>query len=522
MRIGEIEIAARRSGAEPVVSADRLRLHAEVEWKVEGPAEQLRAIADALPESVTDLLGPVLLLDFGNAVGRFSVPNLGLVEVVSGKWSEAHFEAMLADIAEEMAALPFAAHESGSLPYDRQLASNPDVLYQAFVYLRHVLSDAAPRHVRLAPALEAVVREPHSRLASTTRTTSLDRATAVDARYLERLAAGAEPTRRAPQHLSGLPLARALRGRVPISVDETRATREVDTAENRFLKTFLGLAEAIVDRVATLADGRSSKRFWRAVREDCRVMRRALVPYTHAPLWAEVGAMRHLPASSTVLQRRRGYREVYRHFLRLRATTRLPLGERQLADLMEVKDIAELYELWCYFAVVHAVSGALSTQPVRVDRFAFAETHVRVPWDFRVEWSCGVCCFYNLRFARRQTAGRQTYSVPLRPDIVLEVPGAGLHVFDAKFKLTALGTWDDEDDDERHGTFKRGDLYKMHTYRDALVAARSVWILYPGTVTRFYACDPARSAHDGVGAIALSPGSTSELGAAIEGLLRVR
>ena len=52
------------------------------------------------------------------------------------------------------------------------------------------------------------------------------------------------------------------------------------------------------------------------------------------------------------------------------------------------------------------------------------------------------------------------------------------------------GPTKDGDDDkagERAGTFKRGDIYKMHAYRDAIPDARSVWILYPGGEFRFFA-----------------------------------
>ncbi len=520
MRFGALEIEDRRRRIEPGATSAGVRLAAEVAWKVGGPTEYLRAIAEALPDSMTELLGPVLLLDFGNAVGRFPVPHLGLIEVVSGKWSEADFEAMLAELTERMAALPFSAGDAARLPYDRQLAAHREVLYQAFVYLRHVLSDVAPRHVRLGPSLEAILREPHSRLISAPRRTPLDRAGTVDLAYLHRLAAGAEPVVRAPARAGALPIAQALRGYVPQEVEEARVLRDFDTAENRFAKTFLELAQAVIVRMEALAEAGAKKRSWRSVRADCRNMRRALAPYRRAPLWEEVGAMRHLPAGSTVLQRRRGYREVYRHFLRLRATSRLPLTEGDLEDLLEMKDIAALYELWCYFEVVRAVSTELGAQPVRADRFGVSQTQVAVPWDFHVAWKTGVRCFYNLRFSRSRPADRRTYSVPLRPDIVLEVPGAGLHIFDAKFKLRGTGAWNDEEDTEdQRTTFKRADLYKMHTYRDALPSARSVRILYPGDRSVFHDSGRADPGRDGVGAVGLSPGSIDELGRVIRSLL---
>ena len=88
--------------------------------------------------------------------------------------------------------------------------------------------------------------------------------------------------------------------------------------------------------------------------------------------------------------------------------------------------------------------------------------------------------------------------MPLIPDIALRIPdgpNAGLHLFDAKFRVRALTdvglAADDKDDDdekgaERAGAFKRADIYKMHAYRDAIPSARSVWILYPGGEFRFF------------------------------------
>ena len=107
---------------------------------------------------------------------------------------------------------------------------------------------------------------------------------------------------------------------------------------------------------------------------------------------------------------------------------------------------------------------------------------------------------YNQRFSRSRTGQRHSYSVPLIPDIALSIPdgpNAGLHLFDAKFRVHALtdvglGADDKDADDEktteRAGSFKRADIYKMHAYRDAIPDARSVWILYPGGEFRSLGC----------------------------------
>jgi predicted component of viral defense system (DUF524 family) len=73
--------------------------------------------------------------------------------------------------------------------------------------------------------------------------------------------------------------------------------------------------------------------------------------------------VRRLPAESMVLQRRRGYREVFRCFLRMRMATRIPTGADR-SDLLDVKDIAALYELWCFFEVQRTITQILGPPAV--------------------------------------------------------------------------------------------------------------------------------------------------------------
>lgn len=86
-----------------------------------------------------------------------------------------------------------------------------------------------------------------------------------------------------------------------------------------------------------------------------------------------------------------------------------------------------------------------------------------------------------------------------------------------------MPTGEDVDDEEQaaeqRGMFKHADLYKMHTYRDAIPTARSVWILYPGSEFCFFdevhgpATKPSELAipTNGIGAIPLVPGETGDV-----------
>lgn len=152
-----------------------------------------------------------------------------------------------------------------------------------------------------------------------------------------------------------------------------------------------------------------------------------------------------------------------------------------------------------------------------------------MPRGLAVTWSDGTTLAYNASFARAQPAGRRSHSLPLHPDIVLEVssgPIVGLHLFDAKFKLEQIenvllaGMEDAVEAEERRGTFTRGDLHEMHACRDAIPRAASVWILYPDTELRFFATsgtlvgDAAElpAALVGVGAVALRPDADGTAG----------
>lgn len=511
-----------------------IRLRGEVEWRFEGEPSVVSALEHALPGMVESLSPTLVFLSFGNSVGAFDVAGLGRLEVFSGKWGEADFERMLADLTEVATGLPFSSGSSAALPYDRSVAVHDEVLYHAFVYLRHILLGPAPAERLLVPSLELVLRDPHRRFERTTRVVPTEHARRIDPRGLLRMASARDGVYPAPAAAEHLALARQMHGHLPERIEETVVTGSYDTPENRFVKAFLTLVQGTITGMRRVVAGKDNA-FALRIREDCDRMERLVRPVLQHGFWQQIGPMIHLPAGSTVLQRRRGYRELFEHWVRLRLATRLPLSRKQLHNLLEAKDMAELYELWCFFTVVREVE-ALIGRPRSARRYEITQMHLHVPWDLEVRWPNGTALFYNPRFTRSQSK-RYSYSVTLRPDIGLQVPSgmnAGLHLLDAKFRVdqinTVLSTAEDDLPDEaaaeRRGQFKRGDLYKMHTYHDAIPGARSVWILYPGTETRFFSVSGEihEQASDlpelveGVGALPCVPGSTGQEG--IYSLLR--
>lgn len=482
-----------------IVSPDArgvLRIEGEHAWAVEGATELMLLALEDLRDVARSVHPEVIHLDFGNAVGVFRVRGLGTIEVVSGKWDETHFDTMLADVARIASALPFAAGTSGPLPYDRTLSTRDDLIYHAYVYIRHILSDTAPRHVRLLPSLKAIMREPHRRTNHETAHVPTELLQRIDDATMAAIASGSGPS----LEVRGGRLPALLRGRLPSVLPERQTVSTVDTPENRFVKAFLEQVSAVLARMREVCAG--DTRFAHRVHAECRALRELIAPTVRHPLWRGVGRMTHLPSGSTVLQQRRGYRDVYRHFSLLRlATKHLPISAHEARDLLEGKDIAALYEMWCYFRVVDVVRELLGT-PESVDSVKRTDLQAHLTREFEVRWSNGVRVLYNATFSRSKTPGRATYSLPLRPDVVVILPGGAVHVLDAKFKLEWLKG--DAEDIER-ARVKLDDVYKMHAYRDAIEAARSAWVLYPGTERLAFVPAGGGNGVEGVGAIPLRP-----------------
>lgn len=502
--LGDLTFRSRQGDHAVTVVDGGVCLRGEVEWIVQGNAHDVLRVRDSVGSAAHDIAPGVVLLKFGNAVGRFAISGIGVIHVRCGKWGDETFDAMLGELTAIALELPFAADQRASLPHDRSLADQHQILMHAFLYLRSIVL-GQDRASSLPFAFESVLRDPHQRFEAERLSVGLEAASRADARTIARLVTAADPLVRTSRAVAGANrIAVALRGHLPLTIDAPNPTRTFDTAENRFAKVVLQQASAIVDRVDGLAH-RNASSFWRSIAADCAAMQRVLRPIARHALWNDVGPMVHVPIGSSVLQRKHGYKAVLRHHFALRAAARLPVGARELNRLLGIKDVASLYELWTFFKVVEAVTLLLGP-PDHVDQPDVTAIQLDIPWSFRASWrSATVSVFYNLSFSRGRDAPYGSSSLMLRPDIVIqrgEGPAAELHVLDAKLRVDVEAAEDEDDDDERSS--KRDDIKKMHTYRDALPNVRSAFVLYPGNVSVSYVIPGVMSG--GVGAVPLTPG----------------
>jgi len=232
-----------------------------------------------------------------------------------------------------------------------------------------------------------------------------------------------------------------------------------------------------------------------------------LTNLSESPFLAEVSRITGLQAPTQALAKADGYRDLFAFWLDLTRHASLPLHPAEASHLLEGKDMAKLYEYWVFVKVLEAaiqVTGLKPSGPTAIQRDEFSEG---LRMGLSVDLGSDLTIRFNPTFSR---AAATAYSTPLRPDVIVETDRS-IHAFDAKYRLNRLNI-DDSDSDDDPATYKRVDLYKMHTYRDAITNLKTAFVVYPGTEFFFFERSGtlkrnlvSLSLLDGVGAVPLRP-----------------
>lgn len=415
------------------------------------------------------------------------------VEVISPKLPSptAHlrfYRALLDDLFARAARLPFTF--SGPTARSVLEALRPPTP----IFVLHFLYCFA---FNLADALSIIQAAPHRKLRDFPDLVPLTEVVEADADVL--LSIVRSPERWEPAR--GFALTQRLNDHAPTRVWQRRPEETTDTPENRFVRHFL-------QQLLTAAEALPAQRWWAnvpsprqvAVREIAALLQHAIAQ----PPLADVGPMHRLPLSSQVLLRRDGYCEMLDLWQRFQQACR-PLFT-PLQQALEVRDITALYEIWCFFRLATEIQDTLQVEPV---------LHLMISDEYGLKWGAEAQFGRSRRLLYNRGYQRpSSYSISLRPDFTWMIESEPQVVLDAKFRLEWLVAADeeasDEEDNAASATVKREDLYKMHTYRDAL-GIRAAVAIYPGDQTMFY--DVRHGCYDALTLDTLLNGDFSGVGA---------
>lgn len=249
-----------------------------------------------------------------------------------------------------------------------------------------------------------------------------------------------------------------------------------DTQENRFLKFAL---HQISKRYEDL------RQRIEAVKTASGTMKSAMLATSetlkrlqHHPFFRTIGRFKGINQESMVLQKATGYSQVYRTWNLLRRAYSLNDGLYRL----QTKDIATLYEIWCFIEVSHIVKAQLHLDDEDVEHRNRMEMNGIFSWElgkgehsrilFRKDGVELAELVYNPKNAdtENDNVGMKDLvvpTVPQKPDIVLQLTKNDLqqgmkmtNLFDAKYRIDGK--------DKGVDVPPEGAINQMHRYRDAI------------------------------------------------------
>lgn len=248
-----------------------------------------------------------------------------------------------------------------------------------------------------------------------------------------------------------------------------------DTQENRFLKFALSQITAKYETLKNRIEGLATIDINR--KTEIEDTFKTLQRLGRNPFFRTVGKYKGMSQESMVLQKATGYSQVYRTWNLLRRGYSLYDGMYRL----QTKDIATLYEIWCFIEVSHIIKEQLGLEDKDVEHRKRMEMNGLFTWELgKGEHSLilfkkgGVEVaelVYNPKITQvENNSGIKDWEVPTvpqKPDIVLQLTKDDLqkgmkmsYLFDAKYRIGVRQNGVDAPPDDA--------INQMHRYRDAI------------------------------------------------------
>ena len=292
----------------------------------------------------------------------------------------------------------------------------------------------------------------------------------------------------------------------------------LDTPENQFVKFVITEYFVVCSEISQklISDSREKK--------EAEFLTERLRNILDHPLFKQISSPQSVVLNSPVLQRKEGYREIYRSWLMFDLASKLIWQGGDDVYSAGKKDVAILYEYWVYFKLINLVGSLFSLNPDSIENLiekstdnlnlnlkAGKYTPVRGTCDY-LSRKLNVELSYNRTFSgtdKENYPQQGSWTRSMRPDYTLSIWPSEfsldeaenqelmIHIhFDAKYKVDHLKELFGPDsnateneiqeilDEENHGVYKRNDLLKMHTYKDAIRRTAGAYIIYPGEVNK--------------------------------------
>lgn len=484
-----------------------------------------------------------LTLDILNNAKESAISKLD-IEVLATKFNQEldksyreNYRFMLEDITDKCTELLMQINSPIHQSFEINFESDQNTIYQRFCFVQSILNNSD-----FAESVQKVISNPKTDWLEENEITDIRKIRRVSNYALRQIISGTNRVSLPENHS----LQRSNINSVPLKINSYRKIENLDTPENRFIKHVLKVFKKFCEECLAIF---SLKQLSKPIQEAEYLIQNLESQLNHS-FFQNINPPTSLKLNSPVLQKRSGYREILNRWLQFDLASKLIWKGGEDVYKAGKKDIASLYEYWLFFTLYDLIKEKFNIQTINFEEKAYK--HLIVPTsdglnvmvksgkhtalegiytkrnrDLKIKFS------YNRTFkggSNYSKAESGSWTAPLRPDYTLSVWSNAftekqaeanesiVHIhFDAKYKITNFyqtvhpnldgleleQTLNQEELDERKGTYKNVDLLKMHAYKDAIRRSGGAYILYPGAKEK-----PFRGFHEiipGLGAFSVNP-----------------
>lgn len=482
----------------------------------------------------------------GNYVGRLplkiitSLKTIDIaVEVRSSKSDyRSEYRKMLEYITAECTDLIMLHSSPVTQKFSVDFGRDSESLYQRFAFVQSMVDSDDFKN-----AVSRIISSPTTRWKTETEDLDSRRVKRISSSNIKQFASASNRIPLPEKH----PLGNKLQS-IPRQLNTVIKTDTLDNPENRFIKhvltEFARFTGVICEKIEVSKNTSKPNVYFEA-----KNLEKKLSEWLNHNTFREISQVKTLPLNNPVLQRKEGYREIFKIWLMYDLAAKLTWdGLDSNTYYTGKRDVATLYEYWLFFKLLRMIEEVFAINSNETKKLiqetsdgfglqlkagthtAILGTYIHKNRTLKIKYN------YNRTFSYADFPEAGSWTQKMRPDYTISFWPADfseaeaeeqeliVHIhFDAKYKVGnlkyILNTDEQENDEadikelndekelEKTGKYKRADLLKMHAYKDAIRRTAGAYVLYPGS----FNSKPYKGFHElvpGLGAFAVSPSNT--------------
>jgi hypothetical protein len=287
-------------------------------------------------------------------------------------------------------------------------------------------------------------------------------------------------------------------------------TLSTDTAENQFFKYAVFESLKKYKRIKKFIESKFKGAITKSFVEKLLSIETQLETISANPFFRTVNNFKGIRQESLVLQKATGYNAIYKSWIMLNSGLQLLDGIQKI----ELKNIAELYQIWCFLEIKSIIQKLLGKEKpdsielaeIQIDDFIFKiKRGVKSKVSFVQDNGDIIELFHDFSYNTKQGDVIDSlsddiikpFTVNQRPDIVLQITKKDLkekygltYLFDAKYRLDIKSQYGETIDLPPDDA-----INQMHRYRDAIYFVNKerkkpekevigAYVLFPGSGDR--------------------------------------